>query len=58
MGHVVILPVVARPRAYEPAPDMRLADRTNVADFPIIFCGLDERQSRRLLRSLLDEVSE
>lgn len=54
MGQVIFLPVVPRVRAFYEAPvDIRLADRTNVADFPIIFSATDARMTRRRCRSLL-----
>lgn len=55
MGEVIVLPVVRLERFSEPPPDMRLADRTNVADFPIVFCSTASRRLRRSRRSLLDE---
>ena len=55
MGQVIILPVVPLPRAFDPVPNIRLADRTNVADFPVIFCSTDARMARRGRRSLLDD---
>lgn len=56
MGDVIVLPVVRNGRPVElPLVDMRLADRTNVADFPLVFCSVASRRTRRQRRSLLDE---
>lgn len=53
MGQVIDFP--RSPLLREgPLPDPRLWDRTNVADFPIVFCSGYAVDLRRGRRSLLD----